>query len=118
MTACRVSRYGIIPKNQKDGAGTNAGKSVLHRPGHWAGLQRACSEPGIGDTAVQKGHLRMGHRGWRVSFRTRAGMKASIAALAGALALAAPQGAAAETLREALNAAYKFNPRLDAARAL
>jgi outer membrane protein len=45
-------------------------------------------------------------------------MKASIAALAGALALAAPQGAAAETLREALNAAYKFNPRLDAARAL
>ena len=34
------------------------------------------------------------------------------------LAMAVPGGAAAETLKQALNAAYKFNPRLDAARAL
>jgi len=56
----------------------------------------------------------MGHRGWLVSFRG----KASLAAVVAALALAVPQGAGAETLKEALNAAYKFNPRLDAARAL
>jgi outer membrane protein len=56
----------------------------------------------------------MGHRGWLASSRARAG----IAALAGALAWAAAGGAEAESLKEALNAAYKFNPRLDAARAL
>jgi outer membrane protein len=49
--------------------------------------------------------------------------KAGAAALAGMLAAAVlavvtPDGAAAETLNQALNAAYKFNPRLDAARAL
>jgi outer membrane protein len=44
--------------------------------------------------------------------------RAGIAALAGLLVVAAPGAARAETLKEALNAAYKFNPRLDAARAL
>ena len=55
----------------------------------------------------------MSHRGWLASPRA----KACAAALAGVLAMAMPGGAAAETLKEALNAAYKFNPRLDASRA-
>ncbi len=38
--------------------------------------------------------------------------------LAGLAALALPELASAETLKEALHAAYKFNPRLDAARAI
>ncbi len=63
---------------------------------------------------MQKGHLRMRHRGWRAVLCARTGA----AALAGVLSVAMPPGAAAETLKEALNAAYKFNPRLDAARAL
>jgi outer membrane protein len=57
--------------------------------------------------------VRTGLRGWR--WRLRATLGA--AALAGALAATA-DGAGAETLREALNAAYKYNPRLDAARAV
>jgi outer membrane protein len=44
--------------------------------------------------------------------------KAGATALAGMLAIAMPGGVAAETLNQALHAAYKFNPRLDAARAL
>jgi outer membrane protein len=56
----------------------------------------------------------MWYRGWLAVACTRAGA----AALAGLLAMAVPGGAAAETLKQALNAAYKFNPRLDAARAL
>jgi outer membrane protein len=68
----------------------------------------------IGGAAVQKGHLRMWYRGWLAVACTKAGAMA----LAGVLAMAVPGGAAAETLKQALNAAYKFNPRLDAARAL
>jgi outer membrane protein len=56
----------------------------------------------------------MRHRGWLAL----ACAKSGAAALAGMLAMAMPTGAAAETLNQALNAAYKFNPRLDAARAL
>ncbi len=41
----------------------------------------------------------------------------SLAALAAVLGSPMATGASAETLREALSAAYKFNPRLDAARA-
>ncbi len=56
----------------------------------------------------------MWYRGWLAVASTKAGA----AALAGVLAMAVPGGATAETLKQALNAAYKFNPRLDAARAL
>src|SRR5688572_29440964 len=56
----------------------------------------------------------MGDRGWRCLLRAGAGL----AVLAGIFAAAMPGGAAAETLNQALGAAYKFNPRLDAARAL
>jgi outer membrane protein len=55
--------------------------------------------------------VHMGHRrGLRFA-------KASLAALVGFLVLV-PAPASAETLKQALGAAYKFNPRLDAARAL
>ena len=54
----------------------------------------------------------MGHRRWPCLAR------AGVAALAGFLAAAAAGSASAETLKQALSAAYKFNPRLDAARAL
>lgn len=57
--------------------------------------------------------MRIGLRGRRL--RLRATLAAAV--LAGALA-AAVGGAEAETLKDALNAAYKFNPRLDAARAV
>ncbi len=56
----------------------------------------------------------MWYRGWLAVASTKAGA----AALAGVLAMAVPGGATAETRKQALNAAYKFNPRLDAARAL
>jgi outer membrane protein len=54
------------------------------------------------------------HREWRGLLRAAAGL----AVLATGLAAAMPGGAQAETLKEALGAAYKVNPRLDAARAL
>jgi outer membrane protein len=56
----------------------------------------------------------MWHRGWLAVLCAKAGATA----LAGLVVLAMPAGASAETLKEALNAAYKINPRLDAARAL
>jgi outer membrane protein len=57
--------------------------------------------------------VQLGHGGWRSLLRAWIGP----AVLAGVLAATAGS-AGAETLKEALNAAYKFNPRLDAARAL
>jgi outer membrane protein len=54
----------------------------------------------------------MGHR-WGLCLA-----KAGGAALAGLLVVAAAGGASAETLKQALGAAYKFNPRLDAGRAI
>ena len=56
--------------------------------------------------------MHMGHR-WGLCLA-----KAGVAALAGLLVVAAAGSAGAETLKQALGAAYKFNPRLDAARAL
>src|SRR5262245_40830717 len=105
---------GLSLENQKDGPAGAGVESVFHRPGYWVGPQYACGKPGIGSAAVQEGHLRMRHRGWLAVLCARAGA----AALAGALAMAWPGHSGAETLKEALNAAYKFNPRLDAARAL
>jgi outer membrane protein len=58
-------------------------------------------------------YVRIRQKQWLRLFATCMGA----AALSAALAWAAAGGARAETLREALAAAYKFNPRLDAARA-
>src|SRR5262245_22587368 len=44
--------------------------------------------------------------------------KAGVAALATVMIVSGMGNARAETLNEALNATYKFNPRLDAARAV
>src|SRR5262249_43399340 len=51
-----------------------------------------------------------------VEISRRSGLRLGVVAL-GLCALWVP-AAGAETLKEALNAAYKFNPRLDAARAI
>jgi outer membrane protein len=56
--------------------------------------------------------VHMGHR-WGLSLA-----KAGVAALVGLVAVATAGSAGAETLKQALGAAYKFNPRLDAARAI
>jgi outer membrane protein len=59
----------------------------------------------------------MGHR-WGLCLAKAGGAAMAGLMLAGLLVVAAAGGASAETLKQALGAAYKFNPRLDAARAI
>ena len=53
----------------------------------------------------------------RIADRRRLGASTRAGAICGLLACAFGSPANAETLHEALSSAYKFNPRLDAARA-